>query len=87
MRWPANGPEQGAGAAAAREAARGFGAIWEELQSVDAAKAAGVRRAVAGEVAPARAQAGDAKPERGRKILWEEKEKWRWARSKSGSCR
>ena len=87
MRWPANGPEQGAGAAAAREAARGFGAIWEELQSVDAAKAAGVRRAVAGEVAPAGAQAGDAKPERGRTILWEEKEKWRWARSKSGSCR
>ena len=86
-RWPADRPEQGAGVAAAREAARGFGAIWEELQSVDAAKAAGVRRAVAGEVAPVGVQAGDAKPERGRKILWEEKEKWRWARSKSGSCR
>ena len=87
LRWLANGLEQGAGAAVAREATRGFGAIWEELQSVDAAKAAGVRRAVAGEVAPVGVQAGDAKLERGRKRLWEEMERWRWARSRSGSCR
>ena len=54
---------------------------------MDAAKAAGVRRAVAGEVAPVGVQAGDTKPERGRKRLWEEMERWRRARSRSGSCR